>query len=125
MLEDVITRRKIEAMSYEEYLRHVVEMAQAILHPEQADEYPEDIRSSSGRRSIFDHLGRNRDLALAIDHALVISVSPGWHNNYQMQNAVKAAIYQALISAGYTSADAQRETEELFDIAKRQVEYDQ
>ena len=34
MLEDVITRRKIEAMSYEEYLRHVVEMAQAILHPE-------------------------------------------------------------------------------------------
>lgn len=125
MLEDVITRRKIEAMSYEEYLRHVVEMAQAILHPEQADEYPEDIRSSSGRRSIFDHLGRNRDLALAIDHALVISVRPGWHNNYQMQNAVKAAIYQALISAGYTSADAQRETEELFDIAKRQVEYDQ
>ena len=31
MLEDVIQQRKIEAMSYEEYLRQVVELAQAIL----------------------------------------------------------------------------------------------
>ena len=125
MLEDVITRRKIEAISYEEYLRHVVEMAQAVLHPEEADEYPEAVRASSGKRSLYDFLGKNLDLALAVDHAIVVSVRPGWHSNYQMQQAVKAAIFQRLKAAGFDNVTAQQKTEELFDLAKRQVEYDQ
>lgn len=124
MLEDVITRRKIEAISYEEYLRHVVEMAQAILHPEEAEEYPEAIRGSSARRSLYDYFGKDIGMALAVDHAILISVRPGWHGNYQMQNAVKASIFQCL-KAKFDTASAQQKTEELFDLAKRQVEYDQ
>jgi len=49
MLEDVIEQRKIEAMSYEEYLKQVVELAQAILHPEEDENYPEGIRDSAAR----------------------------------------------------------------------------
>ena len=38
MLQKIITQRKIAAMSYEEYLRQVVELAEAILHPESSSE---------------------------------------------------------------------------------------
>ena len=40
MLKKIILQRKIEAMSYEEYLRQVVELAEAILHPENSGSYP-------------------------------------------------------------------------------------
>ena len=125
MLEDVITRRKIEAMSYEEYLRHVLEMAQAILHPEDSDDYPEAIRSSSAKRSIYDYLGHNLALTIAVDHAILISIRPDWHSNQQKQMAVKSAIYTCLTNASHDADTALKETEELYDIAKRQVEYDQ
>ncbi len=47
MLKKIILQRKIEAMSYEEYLRQVVELAEAILHPEATGKYPDDIKDSA------------------------------------------------------------------------------
>ena len=44
MLQKIIEERRIEAMSYEEYLRQVVELAQAILHPEGSSDYPEPLK---------------------------------------------------------------------------------
>ncbi|MCD8362289.1 MAG: hypothetical protein LUC98_04890 [Lachnospiraceae bacterium] len=47
MLKKIIMQRKAEAMNYEEYSRQVVELAEAILHPENDDRYPEGIRDSA------------------------------------------------------------------------------
>lgn len=44
MLQVLIDQRRIEAMSYEEYLRQAVELAQAILHPEDSLDYPAEIK---------------------------------------------------------------------------------
>ncbi|MDU4970962.1 MAG: DUF3387 domain-containing protein, partial [Atopobium minutum] len=54
MLKKVIDARKIEAITYEEYLRQVVELAKSILHPEESEEYPEAIRDSEARRALYD-----------------------------------------------------------------------
>lgn len=122
MLDDVIEQRKIAAMSYEEYLRQVVELAQAILHPEEDDTYPEGIRESAARRAIYDYLEYDFELTIGVDKAILISVSPDWHTHFQRAQKVRLAIYNTLISAAVMEANEQ--TEGIFDIAKRQEEYD-
>lgn len=122
MLDDVIEQRKIAAMSYEEYLRQVVELAQAIRHPEEDDTYPEGIRESAARRAIYDYLEYDFELTIGVDKAILISVSPDWHTHFQRAQKVRLAIYNTLISAAVMEANEQ--TEGIFDIAKRQEEYD-
>ena len=124
MLEDVIEQRKIAAMSYEEYLRQVVELAQAILHPEEDDTYPEGIRESAARRAIYDYLEFDFELTIGVDRAIIISVSPDWHTHFQRAQKVRMAIYNTLINAAIAEAKATEQTEDIFDIAKRQEEYD-
>ncbi len=124
MLEDVIEQRKIAAMSYEEYLRQVVELAQAILHPEEDDAYPEGIRNSAARRAIYDYLECNYELTIGVDGAIRISVAPDWHTHFQRAQKVRVAIYKTLIEAAVEEARANEQTEGIFDIAKRQEEYD-
>ncbi len=125
MLEDVIEQRKIEAMSYEEYLKQVVELAQAILHPEDDDSYPEGIRDSAARRAIYDYLEYDFELTIGVDHAIRVSIRPRWQEHFQRAQAVRLAIYNRLIAAARTVEKATEETEGIFDIAKRQAEYDQ
>lgn len=124
MLEDVIEQRKIAAMSYEEYLRQVVELAQAILHPEEDDTYPEGIRESAARRAIYDYLEYDFELTIGVDKAILISVTPDWRTHFQRGQKVRLSIYNTLISAAIAEAKANEQTEDIFDIAKRQEEYD-
>ena len=124
MLEDVIEQRKIAAMSYEEYLRQVVELAQAILHPEEDDTYPKGIRESAARRAIYDYLEYDFDLTIGVDKVIRITIAPDWHTNFQRAQKVRVAIYKTLIQAAIEEASANEKTEGIFDIAKRQEEYD-
>ena len=125
MLEDVIRRRKIGALSYAEYLRQVEEMAQRIVHPEVDGAYPEAIKDSAAKRAIFDHLSGNADLALALDKAIRVSLRPGWKDNRPKQKEIQGAINHVLLGASYTESQAQEETEALFELVKQQPEYDQ
>ena len=124
MLEDLIDQRRVWAMSYEEYLRHVVELARAIFHPEDNDAYPEGIRDSAARRAIYDYLQHDRDLTIAVDHAISVSVRPQWQNNPRRFPKVGTAIYNKLIQANMTRETAKKRAEEILEIAKRQEEYD-
>lgn len=124
MLEDLIERRKIEAMSYEEYLRQVVELARAILHPEEDNTYPEGIRDSAARRAIYDYLDSNVELTIGVDYVIRITIAPGWKEHFQRQQKIRAAIYNKLIQASIAAPEAAEKTEGVYDIAKRQEEYD-
>ena len=124
MLDQVIRQRKLEAVSYGEYLKRVVELARALLHPEEDSAYPEEIRDSAAKRAIYDYLENDLALTMGIDHAIRISIRPRWHEHFQRQQAVRLAIYNRLIQASHTEETASRETEDIFDIAKRQEDYD-
>lgn len=124
MLEEVITQRKIGAMSYEEYLKEVIELAKSIIHPENSGFYPDDIKDSEAKRAIYDYLGvRESSVAYEVDAAVRVSMQPDWLGNKQKQNKIKGAIYDTLCSCGYEEDKADNLTEEIFDLAKRQVEY--
>lgn len=124
MLEKIILQRKIEAISYEEYLRQVVELAEAILHPENSGDYPSEIKDSPARRALFDFFGKNIVLAVDLDNKILESIKPGWKENHQKKQNIKRAIYNVLISNNYSEDDAVEKTEQVFDIVQRQEEYD-
>ncbi|MCG3417552.1 type I restriction endonuclease subunit R [Oceanobacillus jordanicus] len=125
MLQIIIDQRRIEAMSYEEYLRQVVELAQAILHPEENSGYPDAVKNSEARRAFFDYFDRDEKLAVNIDSAIRNAIRPDWLRNFQKQQIIRLAIYQNLLVYGYDEDEATEKTNAVFDIAGRQVEYDE
>lgn len=124
MLQIVIDQRRIEAMSYEEYLRQVVELAQAILRPEENSDYPDAIKKSEARRAFFDYFDRDEKLAINSDNAIRNAIRPDWKRNFQKQQNIRLAIYQILLVYGYDEDVATEKTNAVFEIAERQGEYD-
>lgn len=124
MLNDLVQQRKVEAISYEEYLKQVVALAKAILHPEDDDTYPESVRDSAARRMLYDYFDANEVLAMEIDAEIKSSSRPGWHSNKQKRNRVRNAIAECLIQHGYTDDNAEAKADELLDKVKGLSEYD-
>ena len=124
MLKKIIMQRKVEAMSYEEYLRQVVELAEAILHPETNGGYPDEIKDSAARRALYDYFEENVELTIDVDGAIRVSIQPDWKRNFQKQQRIRLAIYKKLLLHMYTEDRATEETDNVFDIAQRQEEYD-
>lgn len=124
MLKKIIMQRKVEAMSYEEYLRQVVELAEAILHPEESGSYPDEIKDSAARRALYDYFEENVELTIDVDGAIRVSIQPDWKRNFQKQQRIRLAIYRKLLLHMYTEDRATEETNNIFDIAQRQEEYD-
>lgn len=125
MLQKIIEQRRIEAMSYEEYLRQVVELAQSILHPENSGGYPDSIKSSEAKRALFDFLDKDENLAMNIDSAIRSAIRPDWRRNFQKQQNIREAIYEGLLAHGYADEEAAEKTNAVYDIVGRQIEYDE
>ena len=123
MLQNIINQRRIEAMTYEEYLRQVVELAQAILHPEDSSNYPDTIKNSEAKRAFYDYLDNEEELAIDVDKAIRGAIRPDWKMNYQKQQIIRLAIYQRLLEYGYAEDEAKEETNAIYEVAERQAEY--
>ncbi len=126
-LQQIINERKCEALSYEEYLRQVVEIAEAILQPTGGDEYPEGIRDNMPAMAIYDFLEGpgKEDLAIALDKAIREALRSGWKSNQQTQNNIKSAIFNTLRNDGWPEHEAEGQTYDIFDdIVCRQPDYE-
>lgn len=124
MLKKIIMQRKVAAMSYQEYLKQVVEMAEAILHPEDNGDYPDEVKNSAARRALFDYFEEDLELTVDVDGAIRIAIRPAWKKNRQKQQKIRLAIYEKLLLHSYSKDKAEEETNQVFDIAQRQEEYD-
>ena len=123
MLEDIIEQRKIEAISYEEYLKQVVELAKAVLHPENNGDYPDEIRASEAKRALYDYFDEDVDKAVNMDRAIRSSLSTNWKDNLQKQKKIKLAIYNNLSLYSHDEEKISDEVEEIFSVMERQDEY--
>ncbi|QTJ51620.1 HsdR family type I site-specific deoxyribonuclease [Dolosigranulum pigrum] len=124
MLEEVITQRKRGVLSYEEYLKKVIELAKVVIRPEDNGIYPDDIKDSEAKRAIYDLLGKeDSTTAFEIDVSIRDSMQPDWISNKQKQNKIKGAIFDTLCIHGYDEDTADNLTEEIFELVKRQGEY--
>lgn len=123
MLEEIIEQRRIEALSYEEYLRQVVELANSILHPEESGEYPDSIKDSAAKRALYDFFD-DEALAITMDLAIRASLRTDWKKSLPKQRNIQFAIYEKLREHAYDEAQATSYVKEVFAIIERQEEYD-
>jgi type I restriction enzyme R subunit len=114
LLNAVIKERRDNAISYEEYLKKIADLALKV-QTGKTSATPDAIRTPA-QRALYNNLEKNEALAITV-HNKIIEVKPdNWRDNGgPREQIVKAALYSILQDFG--------EVERLFTIIKQQSEY--
>lgn len=114
LLDELIRLRKAAAQNYAEYLKRIVELTKQVKNPAVSVTYPTSLHSKA-RRALYDNLGRNEALAVALDEAILSTKKDGWRGNKIKEREVLAAIKMHVEeeSAAY----------QVFELVKHQGEY--
>jgi type I restriction enzyme, R subunit len=73
-------------------------------------------RLNDGRRSLYDNLNQDEDLALRIDHAVRYTKKEGWVGNRFKEREITKVVREA--AAGYNV-----NLEDVINLVKNQLEY--
>lgn len=111
LFEELIEKRRKDAIKYEEYLQKIVELTKQILKP---SDYPKSI-NSPGKQALFDNLEKNEQLAIEIDSDIRTNKKDSWLGDRIKEREVRSIIRK------YIGEDAVVET--VFNIFKEQKEY--
>jgi type I restriction enzyme R subunit len=95
LLGALIAQRKQEAIDYQKYLERIVDLAKKVANPASGESYPVGL-DTPGKRALFDNLGNDLSLALAVDQAVRSSRQDDWRNNPFKIKKVRLAIKGAL-----------------------------
>ncbi|MCT7986371.1 HsdR family type I site-specific deoxyribonuclease [Laspinema sp. A4] len=93
LLDALIEQRRNQAMGYQEYLEQVKQLAKQIIQPagEAQANYPNSL-DTPAKRSLYDNLGQDEALALAVDKAVRSTKKEGWIGNTMKEREIKNAI---------------------------------
>lgn len=131
LLDALIAKRKEDAISYQEYLDEVVKLAQQAKNPTSSTNYPGSINSAA-RKALYDNLGQNAGLALAVDAAVLDSRQDDWRGNAMKIKRVRLAIKHVLDQWGkdaaetlgdYAAGQDNERLDALLELVKHQHEY--
>jgi type I restriction enzyme, R subunit len=115
LLDALIAQRRQEAGDYQKYLEKIVELTRQVTNPAANQAYPRTLNTAA-KRALYDNLGRNEELAVALDLAVNTSRQDDWRNNVFKVRKVKLAIL-GLLDNDETRAD------QVLELVKRQHEY--
>jgi len=131
LLDALIAKRKEDAISYQEYLDEVVKLAQQAKNPTSSTNYPGSINSAA-RKALYDNLGHDVELALAVDQAVRENVMDEWRQYPMRTKRVRLAIKNVLDQWGKDAAEAlgdysagqdNERLDALLELVKHQHEY--
>lgn len=115
LLDALIAQRKQEALDYAAYLAKIVELTKQAKSGPGAAAYPQSL-DTLAKRALYDNLGRNEPLALAVDRAVRDSRQDDWRNNKFKIKKVRNAIKVVL-------SDDEVLTEQVLELVNNQNEY--
>ncbi|MEL7222617.1 MAG: restriction endonuclease subunit R, partial [Bacteroidota bacterium] len=132
LLAEIIKARKEAAISYQEFLEKIAELAKKVTAGK-SDE-TSDALVTIAQRALYNNLGKDEDLALRIDKAVRDTKRDDWRGNLPKERELKLAIYKELtsyeIDSGIDVANEppapyglENKVEKIFDIIKAQAEY--
>ncbi|GAH97625.1 unnamed protein product, partial [marine sediment metagenome] len=105
--------RKSKAIDYKEYLKQIAELAQKV--KEGKTETTPDILNTPAKRALYNNLGKDKKLAIAV-HETIIKYRPDcWRGNEAKERVIKNWLYKVL--------NDEVEVERIFAIVKKQHEY--
>lgn len=114
LLDALVEQRKADAISYAEYLAKIVELAKKVHSPEGSGTYPATINSAA-KRALFDNLGKDEALAVAVDDDIRRTKKADWRGNMFKEREVRRAIARHISDPALV--------EMIFDLAHKQHEY--
>jgi type I restriction enzyme R subunit len=114
LLDALILQRKQDAISYEEYLRQIVELTRKAKNPATGGTYPKSV-DTPAKQALYDNLGKDESLAAAVHIAVHESRQDAWRDNKVKIKKVRTAIEGVLY-------DTQR-TEQILELVKKQNEF--
>lgn len=135
LLDELIKQRKANALSYEEYLKEIAELAKQT-NEGQSDDMPEVI-NSPGKRALYNNLEKDEHLVIFLDAVIKTKSPADWRGSLAKENVVKSNIYQSLVK-NLEQENPTREqlvaeppngyglpnkVEKIFEIIKEQKEY--
>lgn len=95
LLDALIEQRRTNAIEYEQYLAEVVELARQAAQPSGSGHYPAEMNTSA-KRALYDNLGRDADLAAAVDFTVRSSRQDDWRSSAMKIKKIRVAIKNAL-----------------------------
>ena len=119
LLDELIQQRREQTKEYEELLRDYVDLTRQVKKPESTQAYPSRI-DTSARRALYDNLGQNETLSLALDEAVQYTRQDAWRDNKIKTRKIRLKVESVLKANGI---EAEKEIDELMDIIKSQREY--
>jgi type I restriction enzyme R subunit len=114
LLDALILQRKQDAISYEEYLRQIVELTRKAKNPAAGGTYPKSV-DTPAKQALYDNLGNNESLAAAVHIAVHESRQDEWRCNKIKVKKVRSAIEGVLKD--------EQHTDKILDLVKKQNEY--
>jgi type I restriction enzyme R subunit len=114
LLNALVERRKKSALDYQQYLQEIVELAKKVMNPMSAKSYPSSL-DSNGKRALYDNLGQDESLALAVDKAIRRTKKDDWRGHAVKERELKIAIRAVL--------ERPEQLDDIFELIKAQREY--
>jgi type I restriction enzyme R subunit len=69
LLDALIQQRRQDALDYQKYLEQIVELTKKVKNPGVGESYPKALNTPA-KRALYDNLGKDEALALAVDSAV-------------------------------------------------------
>lgn len=114
LLDALIEQRKQKALEYQEYLDNIIQLTKEAKNGPARSEYPH-LLTTRAMRALYDNLGKDESLALAVDQAVRSNRQDDWRNNKFKLKRVKLAI------RGVLGDDEQLDV--ILELVKNQNEY--
>lgn len=118
LLSALIEQRRKEAWDYQTYLAAIEALARQVKNPGAAGGYPPTV-TTAGQQALYDNLGKDEALALAVDAAVLGSRQDSWRANIFKVRRVRSAIIDALHAHGRTDDEASA----ILELVKNQHGY--
>ena len=120
LLEELVAKRRRDAVDYKEYLRQIAELAKQVKSPNLVD-YPASL-NTPGKRAIYDNFfPKQEETTLLVDSAIHENAQDGWRSNRAKRRMLGHSVADVLEAAGRSLVE-ERITE-LLDLVSEHNEY--
>jgi type I restriction enzyme R subunit len=118
LLTELVRQRKLGALSYEEYLKKIEELAKDI-QPKASAKYPTPI-DTGAKRALYDNLAENEPLAVELFKEINENRPDNWLGMPIKEKAVRIIIRKILNKYGVLD---EAEVSRIYDIVQNQEEF--
>ncbi|MEG5913609.1 HsdR family type I site-specific deoxyribonuclease [Enterobacter bugandensis] len=117
LLDELIALRRQHAISYQDYLERVRELAKQVKHPQSGSKstYPASI-DTLAKKALYDNLGQDEVLVIKIDTAVRHTKKADWYGDRFKEREISFAIAEEIKGYSVTVAD-------VMALVKAQKEY--